>query len=264
MTICIAAICDEGKKVVAASDRMITITMPPIEYEHAIPKIQKISKSCIALTSGSALAHTDLCREAMASISSMSAPTIKTITDKIVECYIEQRKKKIEEEMLKSRGFIFETFYPNLRNLPPEIGITIDSRIESFDFNLVILVAGVDESGGHIYQIDNPGTASCFDSIGYCAIGSGWHHAVYSLIANDYTGSFPLKESVYLVYEAKKRAESAPGVGRDTDMCIITENDIKILSEETMRRLNEIYEKKMEVERSRTKEIDELIKQLEL
>jgi len=47
-------------------------------------------------------------------------------------------------------------------------------------------------------------------------------------------------------------------------MCIITENDIKILSEETMRRLNEIYEKKMEVERIRTKEIDELIKQLEL
>lgn len=84
MTICIGAICDEGKKAVATSDRMITITMPPIEYEHAVPKISKISKSCIALTSGSALAHTDLCREAQSRISGMSAPSIKTIVDKIV------------------------------------------------------------------------------------------------------------------------------------------------------------------------------------
>lgn len=264
MTICIAAICDEGKNAIGTSDRMITITMPPIEYEHAVPKIGTITKSCVALTSGSALAHTDLCREATAGISGISAPTTKTIVDKIVECYIEQRKRKIEQEILKSRGFTFDTFYPNLRNLPPEIGITIDARIETFDFNLELLVTGVDKSGGHIYQVDNPGTANCFDSLGYGSIGSGWHHAVYSLIANNYTSLFPMKEAVYLVYEAKKRAESAPGVGRDTDMCIITPNGIKTLSEKVMSRLNEIYEKKMEIERSRTKEIDQLIKQLKL
>jgi len=264
MTVCIAAICDEGKKVVASSDRMITISMPPIEYEHAVPKIEKVFKSCVALTSGSALEHTELCREVENRISGMSAPSTRTIVDKIVECYIERRRRKIEEEILKSRGFSFDTFYPNLKNLPPEIGITIDSRIESYNFNLEILAAGVDKIGGHVYQIDNPGTASCFDALGYGSVGSGWHHAVYSLIGNNYTCLVPLKEAAYLVYESKRRAESAPGVGRDTDMCVITKDGITTLSEETMRSLNEIYEKKMEIERSRTKEINELIKNLKL
>lgn len=263
MTICIAVICDEGEKVIATSDRMITISLPPIEYEYGIPKIQELSKTCIALTAGSALAHTDLCKEVTSIVSSLSAPTIKEIAEKTVESYISQRKKKIEEEILKARGFTYDTFYPNLRNLPPEIGITIDSRIEDYDFNLEILLAGVDKDGAHIYQIDNPGTMNCFDSISYGAIGSGWHHSVYSLIEDGYTNRVPLKLAAFLIYKAKKRAESAPGVGKDSDMWIISANGVTTVKEQTIKKLEEIYEKKLEIERSRTKEIDDLINKLQ-
>lgn len=71
MTICIGAICDNKSKVIVASDRMITASYPPVEFEHGIPKMEKISNTCVALTAGSALAHTELFRDAKLEISQL-------------------------------------------------------------------------------------------------------------------------------------------------------------------------------------------------
>jgi len=259
MTVCIATVCENNSLVIAASDRMITIEIPPIEFEHGIPKIEEISKTCVALTSGSALKYVDLFREVKEKLTRLTTPSIPEIVEKMTECYIEQRKKKLEEELLKSRGFTLDSFYPNVRNLPPEIGITIDAQIQNYDHDLTILLAGTDEKGPHIYQIINPGTSANFDSIGYGAIGSGWHHAVYCFIANNYINRVPTKEALYITYEAKKHAESAPGVGKATDICIIGEKGIKILSENVIQELEKIYQEKMKLHTSRTETIQNLI-----
>ena len=34
MTVCIGAICENGRTGIVASDRMVTGRMPPIEFEH--------------------------------------------------------------------------------------------------------------------------------------------------------------------------------------------------------------------------------------
>ncbi len=60
MTVCIAAICDGGQSVVVASDTTVTNTAIPIEFEHFGSKISDLSPTCIAMTAGDALAHTEL------------------------------------------------------------------------------------------------------------------------------------------------------------------------------------------------------------
>jgi 20S proteasome alpha/beta subunit len=65
MTICIASVC-EKKYVIVAADRMITVTLPNIEYEQTTPKITQITNNCVAATAGSALAYTPIFREARA------------------------------------------------------------------------------------------------------------------------------------------------------------------------------------------------------
>ena len=50
MTVCIAAICDEGTMVAGASDRMITAA--DIEFEPPQPKIWPLTNSIIAMYSG--------------------------------------------------------------------------------------------------------------------------------------------------------------------------------------------------------------------
>ncbi len=55
MTVCIAAINEKHKLIAFATDRMVTATFPPIEFEHSMPKVTQINNYCIALSAGDAL-----------------------------------------------------------------------------------------------------------------------------------------------------------------------------------------------------------------
>lgn len=112
------------------------------------------------------------------------------------------------------------------------------------------IIAGVDLSGAHIYTItDNQYT--CNDSVGFSAIGIGSRHALSQLmlVGQSFTSSLP--ETVLAVYNAKKRAEIAPGVGRDTDMVSVGGGaSFNQLRPDLMQKLEEEYQKinKAEIE----------------
>jgi len=51
----------------------------------------------------------------------------------------------------------------------------------------------------------------------------------------------PLRETVFQVYAAKRRAEVAPGVGLDTDMAIISPSSVSFLDTATLEKLKDLY-----------------------
>ena len=118
MTICIGAIC-ENKYVVMATDRMITVRMPNIEYEQSgITKAVEITPTCLAATAGSALAFTPVLRDAINEISSQSIKDTSSIAETVRKYYVIHRNKKVEararaalptikEGMVTSSGFLF-------------------------------------------------------------------------------------------------------------------------------------------------------------
>ena len=54
MTICIAAICDGGKHIVVAADRMFTAPPPiSVELRRDESKIEALAPACVALSAGS-------------------------------------------------------------------------------------------------------------------------------------------------------------------------------------------------------------------
>jgi len=249
MTICIGAICENNSKIVIASDRMITATYPSIEFEHAIPKIEKLSSFCVALTAGSALEHTELFRHAKTEFEEMARPSVAIITQKVKDRFVEQRICRAEELYLRPRGLNLKGFYENLDKIIPDIGFRLDNLIEKTDLELEILVCGIDSDGCHLHYITDPGTSLCFDSLGYCAIGSGEIHAVSNFIIRGTSPLTPLNETVYAVYEGKRIAENSPGVGKATDMMVLDETGLKILSELDLNILKEIYEKQAELKK---------------
>ena len=68
-----------------------------------------------------------------------------------------------------------------------------------------------------------------------------------------------INESVYLIYEAKKNAEIAPGVGHKTDMAIVSNKGIDVLTESDKETLESIRTK---VTKPRIEEFENLISQL--
>ncbi len=73
--------------------------------------------------------------------------------------------------------------------------MVIDEQLATYDYELEILVAGVDTDCAHIYRISNPGTAECLDGLGYHAIGSGEPHADFSFIEESYSQSATVQEA---------------------------------------------------------------------
>ncbi len=244
MTVCIAAICCHGRSVVVASDTMVTNTGISIEFEHRGSKIIELSPTCAAMTAGDALAHTELFGMVRQELSELRSPSVFQIVDQIKKCYKAVRHQEICERVLGPRGFgKLEDFYRLQNHLIQEIVFTIQAQIDRYDYGLQILVAGATPCGAHIYGVSDPGTSQCYDAINFHAIGSGTPHALNSLIARDCYLTKSLNETLIAVYEAKRLAEKAPGVGSVTDMSIVTGKCILRIDRKAIESLEPVYQK---------------------
>lgn len=250
MTVCIGAICNtknggDEPKVILIGDRMITGNQLSIEFEHPNPKLNKLTNYCAFATAGNALAHTEIDSAVRDKIDHLKSPSVKTIANCIKEAYVELRRAKIEDLILKPRGIDdFETYFKlqSHGGIQPEILMNIQNRIDTFNYNLEILVCGVDYDGAHVYGIYNPGCVAPYDSIGYLAIGSGEPHATTTFISHNYCGACLFEEALYTAYKAKKTAQNAPGVGANfTDIWVISREKVEPMGDDVWKELERYY-----------------------
>ena len=240
MTICIAELCEEKKKIVVAADRMVTVGTF-IEFEHDVIKFVELSNNCVIMTAGSATIQNDIIECAKVEIDQSSKPIFNQIVEKVKGEYMNFRRNRAEELHLKPKGLNFTTFYQNQSVLQPELVYRIVDLIDKTNLGVEFITCGFDDKGGHIQYITDPGISESFDSVGFCAIGTGNVNAVSVFTAYNYAPSFSLSKSLYLVYSAKKEAERSPGVGNETDIAIISEEGIRYLNSDEEKELEKIY-----------------------
>lgn len=264
MTICIAAKCNNNASIVAASDKLLTIR-GLIEFDHPSSKIERLIDNCCVMTAGNALATTELFEDIREKINEHRDITIRDIARITKENYILHRAREIEERYLAARNINnIDEFYGRIMNLPPNIGMYLDDKIENYDFDLEVLIGGIDQNGAHIYNIMNPGRINCFDSIGYCAIGSGEQHSILSLISYNYDPQLSINRALYIIYEAKKIAEKAPGVGKKTILALLTDQGLSEISSKVIQELEDIYSSKKQLQEHEYEELDRRIDELNL
>ena len=244
MTICVAAICNGGKTVVVAADRMVSAHFLTVEFDHPNAKIDNIGSRCVALSSGDVLSITDILSESSGISGQLQNPSVILITNEIKERFVQVRARLLHERFFQPRGLSFKNCYADgsIQRLPPDMAILLDNQVQNFELGTSLLIAGVDNLGGHIYCINDPGTSQCFDRLGYYAIGSGYRHAILSLVTVQHSTMVNLVTAVYNVYQAKRQAEIAPGVGTGTDMRIIRGDKIEEIQQNQLDVLSKIYE----------------------
>lgn len=248
MTICIGALCADlhGKPnqvVVAASDRMVTLS-GFMEFEHEIPKAMPLSTKVVGLMAGDAIKGSRMQREVRHKLPSDEV-SVQEIANHIVDLYVEHRRREIETSFFQTRGLTLDEFYKGgvMQRILPTIAQFLDQESSSFDFKVSLLVVGVDGSGGHVLHVANPGGSyDDYEQIGYHAIGSGAVHALQALIGFGHTGHRTYGETLYSVYAAKRRAEVAPGVGKDTDMIVINSEGIYNVKPEEIDEIRKVYD----------------------
>lgn len=263
MTICIGALNSNSKYLVLATDSMLTNSYLSIEFEHQTRKMTKLSDTCLVLTAGDALAHSEMFIMAQEKISTLSSPSVTTIVETLKECYQKLRQRAVNELYLIPRGFKnIDEFNQAQRILNTDIVYSIKGEFDKYRHGLDLLVGGVGETNAHLYIITDPGTSLCFDAVGFCAIGSGLPHALNSLIQSECFEGNTLQESIMMVYESKLTAEKAPGVGSNqTNISIITDKIVDIPSDK-LDKLYEIHELWYNEEDKWLKELNKLLDEL--
>ena len=230
MTICIAALYDHGKGVVMASDRMVTAHIP-IGYEFEHEEDTKITRlldtsSIRVLLAGDVLRGYEILGLARSQLAQKDgAIAVSEAAEVVRASYQKVRLTSIAQTELESRGLDLNSYYSMQQQLLPQIVQMIDNALSSSDLGVQLLIAGANGQSHSIYTVLNPGTIHDNGGIGHGAIGSGAPHALSSLIENSYTLSMPKEEVIDLVTKAKTRSEVAPGVGQQTTIVTISEDD---------------------------------------
>lgn len=244
MTICIGCLCDERKNAIAIMDRMVTSGYPPQEFEHEISKMNKLSNTCVALAAGTVPQIEHIINNVKSETEKLSSPKISEIAEITKDQYIKYKRKIASEDYLEPYDLDLNIFYRSGLNIPPALYTLIHGAIESIDIIADFLIIGCDDGGSHLYSISErkiggikvslPGLLHPHNTLGFAAVGSGELQANTQFIQKRYTYQKNLEEAIETIYGAKKMAEVAPGVGKETDIVIITKEGIEEPSQKMM------------------------------
>jgi hypothetical protein len=249
MTVCIAAVCDDGKNVVVAADRMFTAP-PPIsmEFETSEKKIESLAIGCVAMSSGNSAYASEIIAGTRVGLAGAQQPLMSDVAERVKEAYVSVRMAKLREQILiPHMGPDFLRVEAVGKTLPeylaPQGALYGQLVMLMTQFNLGsdFIVTGVDTGGARICVVGHPGTLAWLDKLGYASTGSGGIHATMRLALGAQTRSSSLTDTVYRVFDAKKASEVAPGVGPQTDMAIVSAGSINTLSESVLKTLLEIF-----------------------
>lgn len=223
MTVCIAALCDSDR-VFGATDRMLTTG--DRQYETNQAKCRALTTSVAVMIAGDISIQNRILEETKSQIELLGIPSeklcsVKYIADMYASVYRDLHFGLAERHILYPLGLSKDSWISQQQQLSPILVDELKSRLYAFSGpDIQALVIGVDDTGGHIYEI-NRGDVSCKDYPGFACIGSGWYHASSEFAFASHSRFATLAQTLLRVYMAKKKAEFAPGIGPYTDMFFI-------------------------------------------
>ncbi len=217
MTQLVGALCEDKTKVVLVSDRMVTTGDGSLAFEHE-RKFEMLASNALILTAGT-IHEPELITDARIEIGGRAS--IRQAVESLAKSYRSIRNKRIEHEILCRYGISsLDDFYNKQRFLHEDTNLQLLKEISDYPLGVHLIVGGVDQRG-HLYYVLDPGAYRSYDALGFCCVGSGDRHAEPVFAFLGFKPSLSESEALQIAYEAKKRAEMAGGVGRETDAWII-------------------------------------------
>jgi hypothetical protein len=241
MTICIAAIASNHNKdvIICATDRMIS-TSGLGQFEHDIEKYKLLGSNTVAMLSGDPLLFEELTKI------TPKEKSFKQIRDAIYHNFQNKRKEQIQREILDTFGLGRQSIIDMLeKEVNNKYTDKILDQISKFELETGMLLAGFENGRAQICRIDEAYTGEYRD-IGFETIGSGDNQALNTLLFQRQSRKTPVLTALYNVYKAKRNSEVKQGVGKETDMLVLTEKRVMLITPSQFEILRNIYEEELE------------------
>jgi hypothetical protein len=211
---------------------MVTGGYGDITFEPPVAKILPITNSIAVMTSGDQNIQMQVFQEASKIVGEkISADpskwiAVSEVTEIYSSCFYKLRNKLIENRVLSQYDLTMDSFISRQKEMSSEFVDMITTNIDRFDVDYMrgqsieTIIAGIDDLGPHIYVAED-GKIDCYDKLGFASVGIGSFHANSHFMLSKYS-KFSIESTALLtIHQAKKKSEVSPGVGKETDMCII-------------------------------------------
>jgi 20S proteasome alpha/beta subunit len=239
MTIVIGALCDGGKGIVLASDKMMIYPNQDVVLLNC-SKNRVISNNGMALISGTAQGDAFLDNlNKDVGISATEFLPIESICEKLSEYWVKCLIKQIERRFLPYAGFAkFEDFHAKQSLLHPRVIEELLKYTSAYSLGVWLILGGFNNSGmGRIAFFNNTGDYSFFDDPGFICSGIGGNRANPVFEFMRYHKNMNEGDVVDIVFAAKKRTESLGGIGKETDVWIMKQSGISKMDEKKIAEL---------------------------
>ncbi len=240
MTIGVAAVANNGKAIVLMADKQVEAG--GLVHE-AATKMRRMRPAWYVLIAGEMSAAIEAIEQAEHKVASGLAEDVRKA---VHEAWHGVRWARVEDAALRPLGLTWPAYLAR----DGDDGLARVAReaiaVEMGRYQCDLLVCGFDPAGAHIFSIsaDSDGSIERHDE-GWAAVGSGATLAQGSLdmrqVAPD---EFNLDLIIYTTFEAKGRAETADGVGWETDGWIICPGkaEPKVISQDTFELLDKVLD----------------------
>ena len=219
-----------------------------VEFETSERKIEQIGTRCVVMAAGNSVNATEIIEGVRRKLGGNPNPAITEVAEIFREEYATVKYKMANETVImptigadfarfRSIGVPLSTYLEKQAGMFQNISIQCSQQSLGTD----LLIAGLDDSGAHLFHVANPGVRAQLDKLGYAAIGSGGIHAMIRLSLGGQTRSRDLLDTLADVYNSKRAAEVAPGVGEATDVAVL-DSGIYFCSLAVLDELKKIHE----------------------
>ena len=183
--------------------------------------------------------------------------TFHDMKEQIYKNFTELKRDCIQKQLLDKFGLTHnEVKELAKRNIANPFMLKLIESVSKFELSTNLMLVGFDGKKAQIAEIQENGFVDLGD-IHFHAIGSGQTQAINTLLFQKQLVNNTLLTTVYNVYKAKRNAEVSSGVGKETDMLIMTGEDCFDLDENDLKILSEIYENELEIGKN-SKRLDEI------
>ena len=146
---------------------------------------------------------------------------VKSIAERYAAEFALYRRYIAQQEILVPLGLSAEEFLTRQRELSHEFVRDVADKLLNHRIGAEAIIAGIDQTGPHIFKVVDPGIAISFDTPCFAAIGIGSPHAESYLMTVGLSKNMGPAETIHAVFAAKMKAEIAAGVGSTTDLFVI-------------------------------------------
>ncbi len=235
MTICIAAIHNDGG-IIGVADKMISTVTMAFEPKGITKKMFCLAEGIFAFNAGHIALQAEIMEALQAGYNNEKSKgrtdkyTVREMVNLYVDCYNKIKRFRIKNAVYAPWKLDEDSFLARQKEFSDVFVRDLMDQVARFQMEeIATIFAGVDASTGnvepHIYTVKCGGygeiSIECFDSVGYAAIGSGAFHVESYFMFSKFTRHFSMPKVMALCYFAKRRSELAPNVGKETDMVLI-------------------------------------------